>query len=119
VKQECGGRSSGVRDPPNGSRRESADPSAFLDMSLGCNIYVMRRTTVFLEEPLLKRARQYARREGISFAQVVREAIALYLARGSERAPATALPSFAGRFSRGDTDTSARVDELLWQEPHA
>ena len=79
----------------------------------------MRRTTVFLEEPLLKRARQYARREGKSFAQVVREAIAVYLARGGERAAGSGLPSFAGRFSRGDRDTSVRVDELLWPDPHA
>ncbi|HEX9633429.1 MAG TPA: ribbon-helix-helix domain-containing protein [Gemmatimonadales bacterium] len=79
----------------------------------------MRRTTVFLEDSLLKRARQYARREGKSFAQVVREAIATYLVRGREQGTATGLPSFAGRFSRGDTDTSARVDELLWKDPHA
>jgi hypothetical protein len=78
----------------------------------------MRRTTVFLDEPLLRRARQYARREGKSFAQVVREAIAQYLAGGRGAPGSTPLPSFAGRFSRGDTDTSARTDELLWQDPH-
>ena len=78
----------------------------------------MRRTTVFLEEPLLKRARQYARREGKSFAQVVREAIAVYITRAGDRGAAATLPSFAGRFTRGDTDTSARVDELLWPDPH-
>ncbi|MDH4044228.1 MAG: ribbon-helix-helix domain-containing protein [Gemmatimonadota bacterium] len=79
----------------------------------------MRRTTVFLDERLLKRARQYARREGKSFAQVVREAVASYLARGEGSASTARLPSFAGRFSRGETDTSQRVDELLWKDPHA
>jgi hypothetical protein len=79
----------------------------------------MRRTTVFLDDGLLRRARQYAQREGKSFAQVVREAVASYLARGSEPTSAARLPSFAGRFSRGDTDTSERVDDLLWQDPHA
>jgi Ribbon-helix-helix protein, copG family len=82
-------------------------------------MYAMRRTTVFLEEPLLKRARQYARREGKSFAQVVREAIAAYVTRGTEPGRSGALPSFAGRFSRGDTDTSTRADDLLWPDPHA
>ena len=79
-----------------------------------CNIYVMKRTTVFLEEALLRRARQLARREGRSFAQVVREALAQYLAAGRPRR----LPSIAGKYRSGYTDTSERVDELLWKDPH-
>jgi hypothetical protein len=79
----------------------------------------MRRTTIFLDDGLLQRARLYARNQGKSFAQVVREAVSLYLARGGEQARTGTLPSFAGRFSRGDTDTSVRVDDLLWRDPHA
>lgn len=80
----------------------------------------MKRTTIFLEERLLERAQKFARREGKSFAQVVREAVASYIAGGGG-APSGArgrLPSFAGRFSSGHPDTSERVDELLWRDPH-
>lgn len=80
-----------------------------------CNMYAMRRTTVFLDEQLLRRARQFARREGKSFAAVVRESLAAYMAGGR---PANRLPSVAGRFASGRTDTSNRVDQLLWTEPH-
>jgi hypothetical protein len=75
----------------------------------------MKRTTVFLDEALLRRARQAARREGRSFAQVVREALAQYLAApvGKRR-----LPSVAGMFDSGRTDISERAEELLWQDPH-
>jgi hypothetical protein len=75
----------------------------------------MRRTTVFLDDTLLQRARQYARREGKSFAAVVRESIAAYISRDRR---ANVLPSIAGQFASGHTDTSERVDELLWSDPH-
>jgi predicted transcriptional regulator len=76
----------------------------------------MRRTTVFLDEALLKKAQQYARRTGKSFATVVREALMGYLTQGAGRN--AELPSIAGRFASGRTDTSERVDELLWKDPH-
>jgi len=76
----------------------------------------MDRTTVFLDRMLLRRARQLARREGKSFAAVVREALAAYVA-AAER-PTSRLPSIAGSFASGHADTSEHVDELLWQEPH-
>jgi hypothetical protein len=45
----------------------------------------------------------------------VREALAQYIA-----APAAGghMPSITGRFSSGTADTSSRVDELLWRNPH-
>jgi metal-responsive CopG/Arc/MetJ family transcriptional regulator len=75
----------------------------------------MKRTTMFIDEALLKRLRRLAQRQGVSYATLVREALTQYLAspRVSEE-----LPSIAGRFSSGVTDTSARVDELLWRDPH-
>lgn len=76
----------------------------------------MKRTTVFLDEGLLKRMRAVARKEGRSFAAVVREAMTRYLAGG---APGTArVPGIAGQFVSGKFDTSERVDELLWKDPH-
>lgn len=75
----------------------------------------MRRTTIFLDEGLLRKAQQYARSEGKSFAAIVREAVTAYIAVGHRR---RRLPSIAGRFASGHADTSERVDELLWSEPH-
>ena len=76
----------------------------------------MQRTTIFLDKSLLHRARQFARREGKSFAAVVREALAAYITK--ERRETNRLPSVAGQFASGQSDTSARVDDLLWTEPH-
>ena len=76
----------------------------------------MRRTSLFLDDQLIKRMQKLARSRGVSFATVVREALAQYAA---EAEPASGVPSIAGRFSSGVSDTSERVDELLWRDPHA
>lgn len=75
----------------------------------------MKRTTMFLDERVLQRLQGLAHRRGVSYATLVREALALYLAQPAGAVP---LPSVAGRFSSGTTDTSERVDELLWRDPH-
>jgi len=75
----------------------------------------MRRTTVFLDDALLKRLKQAARTEGRSFAAVVREALAHYLGRSRG---ASRLPPLAGAFESGHADTAERIDELLWKDPH-
>ena len=80
------------------------------------HIYVMKRTTVFLDDKLQQRLQKLAGRRGTSFAQLVREALSEYVARP---AGSTSLPSVAGRFASGMSDTSERVDELLWKDPHA
>lgn len=76
----------------------------------------MKRTTIFLPEQTLKQLHRVAQRKNISAATLVREAVAQYL-----NAPATTatLPSIAGQFASGRSDTSERVDELLWPDPHA
>lgn len=76
----------------------------------------MKRTTVFLEEKLQQRLQKLASRRGTSFAQLVREALAEYAARPVGSAT---LPSVTGRFASGESDTSVRVDQLLWKDPHA
>lgn len=78
-------------------------------------MYVMRRTTIFVDDQLLRQVRQFAKREGKSFAAVVRESLLAYLAGGR---PKPRLPSIAGRFASGHNDTAERADELLWREPH-
>jgi hypothetical protein len=75
----------------------------------------MRRTTIFLDDKLLREAQRHARRTGASFATVVREALARYLAGTSS----SSVPSIAGSFASGKRDTASRVDELLWSKPHA
>ena len=82
----------------------------------GVYIYVMRRTTVFLEDALLKQAHRYADRHGKSFAQVVREALTAYLAEGGTMKGK--LPSVAAQFASGRSDVSSKVDDLLWTDPH-
>jgi len=47
---------------------------------------------------------------------MVREAVALYLAAPAAK---TGVPSISGQFASGTSDTSERVDELLWRDPHA
>ncbi|MFQ6045482.1 MAG: ribbon-helix-helix protein, CopG family [Gemmatimonadales bacterium] len=71
----------------------------------------MRRTTVFLDEPLLRRLKQRARAEDRSFASLVREALAEYLARGG--GSGSSLPGVTGAFESGHSDTAERHEELL------
>jgi len=80
----------------------------------------MKRTTIFLDDALARRARSAARRQGMSFARLVREAVATYLAQGGTTPPPGPgrLPSIAGQFDSGFSDTSERADQLLWQDPH-
>ena len=75
----------------------------------------MKRTTIFLDLGLLEQAQRLAKNEGRSFAALVREAVASYVA--GVRRPNT-VPSIAGRFASGTTDTSGRADDLLWKDPH-
>lgn len=80
------------------------------------HVYMMERTTIFVDQDLLARAKQQARRDGKSFAQVVREALAVYLTEGGNMTDY--LPGITGQFASGCSDTSERVDSLLWTDPH-
>jgi predicted transcriptional regulator len=81
----------------------------------------MKRTTIFLDESLERRLKHKARREGKSFAQCVREAVAAYVAAPTGKRP---LPSWVGMWDSGYADTSERVDEILSEtlgkkDPHS
>ncbi len=77
-------------------------------------IYAMKRTTIFVDPRLERELKRVAAQRNVTFATVVREAMAAYLATPA----AGVVPSIAGRFTSGKSDTSARVDELLWDDPH-
>ena len=79
----------------------------------------MKRTSLFLDEQLQLQLQRLAKRRGVSFATVVREALAVYVASPDAPDRPPAIPAIAGRFSSGHRDTASRVDELLWRDPHA
>ena len=79
-------------------------------------MYVMTRTSLFLDTRTMISLKRAAQRRGVSVAAIVREAVAVYLSGASPVAP---LPSVAGRFASGRSDTATRADELLWRDPHA
>ncbi len=73
----------------------------------------MKRTTIFIDEPMLRRLKQKARAEGKSFAQCVREAVAAYVAPPPPGGKHS-LPSWVGMFKGGPPDNaSERVDEIV------
>jgi hypothetical protein len=76
----------------------------------------MKRTSLFLDAKILQGLKRTARREQVSVASLVREAISRYLA---EPVAAARLPSVTGRFSSGKGDTAEHTDELLWRDAHA
>ena len=77
-------------------------------------IYGMKRTTVFLDAKVERELKRLAARRGVSFATIVREAAAAYVAPSG----AGTVPAIAGRFSSGHKETAERADELLWHDPH-
>ncbi len=76
----------------------------------------MKRTSLFLDDNLLKLLRRAAARDGVSVASIVREAVSRYLA---EPVQAGKLPSIAGRFASGTAATAGDTDKFLWRDPHA
>lgn len=75
----------------------------------------MKRTTIFLDEQILHRLQRAAQRKGVTTATVVREAVARYLEAPSSAAN---IPSLAGKFASGESDTSERAEQLLWRDPY-
>ena len=71
----------------------------------------MKRTTIFLPEELDRDLSVYAQRSGRPAAAIVREAIAAYIVESRD---GQVLPSFAGVFDSGHTDTAERHDTLLF-----
>ncbi len=72
----------------------------------------MKRTTIFANEEMLSALRQIAQRQGLSMAEVIRQALDRFIAeqRGVNR-----LPSILGIGRSGRRDIAERCEELLWQ----
>ena len=75
----------------------------------------MKRTSLFLDDKLLKLLRRAATREGVSVASIVREAVSRYLAEPEQPGK---LPSIVGHFASGTRDTANDPDRFLWRDPH-
>jgi predicted transcriptional regulator len=75
----------------------------------------MKRTTIFVDPALEKHVQAIAERRKVTFASVVREALAAYV---SSQEGATQL-SFVGAGASGHRDTAERHEELLWSQPHS
>jgi metal-responsive CopG/Arc/MetJ family transcriptional regulator len=74
----------------------------------------MRRTTIFAEDELLNEMKYLASQEKKSVAEVVREAMELYIA--SKQKPARKL-SLIGIGESNRSDVAEKSEELLWPEP--
>ena len=68
----------------------------------------MKRTTIYLDPELEALLRVETLRRKRPMAELIREAVAEYLARGR-----AAPPPGAGAFSSGRVDTAERAEELL------
>ena len=73
----------------------------------------MRRTTIVAEAALLAQVRSLARRRGVSTSEIVRTAIADYVAKAAETGR---VPSFVGAGASGGSKRLAeRAEDLLFQ----
>jgi hypothetical protein len=68
------------------------------------------KTTVYLDEPVLRAVKRVARERGTSEALVIREALATYVRKEPQR-----LPRFVGMVKDGPPDLAEKVDEYLAQ----
>jgi hypothetical protein len=71
--------------------------------------YLMKRTTVMLDDDLEARLRHEARRRGVSLAQIVREAVERELPAPEPGSPLAFFAVGEG----GPADASERVDEYV------
>jgi len=73
----------------------------------------MKRTTIFADENMLDSLKEIARMEGISIAEVIKQALNRFIA---DRQKDKRLPSIVGIGQSGRKDIAERSEELLWKE---
>lgn len=70
----------------------------------------MRRTTIFVDDDVLRRLREIARRESITQSEAIRDALQRYVSR---RQPRRARLSLVGIGRSGRSDVAEHAEELL------
>ena len=75
----------------------------------------MIRTQISLDEDAYREAKEEARRQGISFAELVRRLLAAGLRH--RRAGDRPWMRHAGTLASGDADSSTSVDEVVYGRP--
>lgn len=75
------------------------------------NIYVMKRTTVYLEERTDLSLLQLARQQGRAKAELIREALEIYTQQ--QKHGQEPVPSWVGMGRSGVPDSAERDEELL------
>ena len=71
----------------------------------------MIRTQISLEEDMYREAQREARRQGISFAELVRRALGQVLGHRALKEP---WMGYAGAVESGDENASRSVDEVVY-----
>ena len=71
----------------------------------------MIRTQISLEEDMYREAQREARRQGISFAELCRRALAQVLGHRAQKEP---WMGYAGAVESGDENASRSVDEVVY-----
>jgi metal-responsive CopG/Arc/MetJ family transcriptional regulator len=70
----------------------------------------MRRTTIFVDEDVLRKLREIARRENTTLSEAIRAALARYVSR---RQPKRSRLSLVGVGRSGRTDVAEHAEEFL------
>jgi len=73
----------------------------------------MKRTTIFADEDVLSAFREIAQQEGLSIAELIRQALNRFIA---DRRKDRKLPSIVGVGQSGRKDIAERFEELLWKK---
>lgn len=76
----------------------------------------MKRTTIFADEDMLSSLREIAQSEGLSVAEIIRQALNRFIA---EQQGVKRLPSILGIGRSGRRDIAEKCEELLWREEPA
>jgi len=71
-------------------------------------LYGMTKTTVYLDADTVLALRRMSESQGRSQAELIRDALEAYTAKGKRP-----LPTGMGKFDSGCSDTSERADEIL------
>jgi hypothetical protein len=73
----------------------------------------MKRTTIMVDEGTYADLEEYARRDGVPTARLIREAMERYVTERERQAEAQPLPDFVGKLTGGGEPIAGKVDEYV------